>query len=270
MKISVNTRTIAGMVLAAGVLAGTVTPAESAVRPQLTRIVAYAEDRETPAEIINESTETYMVQSWLEDTEGSDKDIPVVLTPPVMKLEGKKSGKLRLVVMKGNIPQDRESVYWLNLQEIPPKAKDAENSLVIAIRSRLKVFVRPAGLDAQGNTEAPSKLTWEMEVADGKRWLRATNPTKYHVSFGELTVGMPGKKGQRLEGKYRMVPPEGSERYEIPATIKSSSVSVTWSGMNDWGGAGKEQTVEVASVRGLMKVVACAGVVVGAGALRLR
>ncbi|KJG02775.1 hypothetical protein UA70_21775, partial [Raoultella planticola] len=138
-----------------------------------------------------------------------------------------------------------ESVYWLNLQEIPPKAKDAENSLVIAIRSRLKVFVRPAGLDAQGNTEAPSKLTWEMEVADGKRWLRATNPTKYHVSFGELTVGMPGKKGQRLEGKYRMVPPEGSERYEIPATIKSSSVSVTWSGMNDWGGAGKEQTVEV-------------------------
>lgn len=42
-----------------------------------------------------------------------------------------------------------------------------------------------------------------------------------------------------------MVPPEGSERYEIPATIKSSSVSVTWSGMNDWGGAGKEQTVEV-------------------------
>lgn len=186
-----------------------------------------------------------MVQSWLEDTEGSDKDIPVVLTPPVMKLEGKKSGKLRLVVMKGNIPQNRESVYWLNLQEIPPKAKDAENSLVIAIRSRLKVFVRPAGLDAQGNTEAPSKLTWEMEVADGKRWLRATNPTKYHVSFGELTVGMPGKKGQRLEGKYRMVPPEGSERYEIPATIKSSSVSVTWSGMNDWGGAGKEQTVEV-------------------------
>lgn len=245
MKISVNTRAIAGTVLAAGMLAGATAPAESAVRPQLTRIVAYAEDRETPAEIINESTETYMVQSWLEDTDGSDKDIPVVLTPPVMKLEGKKSGKLRLVVMKGNIPQDRESVYWLNLQEIPPKAKDAENSLVIAIRSRLKVFVRPAGLDAQGNAEAPSKLTWKMESAGGKRWLRATNPTKYHVSFGELAVGIPGKKGQRLEDKYRMVPPEGSERYEIPATIKSSSVSVTWSGMNDWGGAGKEQTVEV-------------------------
>ncbi|HBM2906904.1 fimbrial biogenesis chaperone [Klebsiella michiganensis] len=241
MNIKRNTRAVLSAIL----LAGAVAPAESAVRPQLTRIVAYAEDRETPAEIINESKDTYMVQSWLEDTEGKDKDIPIVLTPPVMKLEGKKSGKLRLVVMKGNIPQDRESVYWLNLQEIPPKAKDADNSLVIAIRSRLKVFVRPAGFDAQGSVEAPSKLTWKIETADGKRWLWATNPTKYYVSFGELALAVQGKKGQRLEDKYRMVPPVGSERYEIPATIKGSSISVTWSGMNDWGGAGKEQTVEV-------------------------
>lgn len=189
MKISVNTRTIAGMVLAAGVLAGTVTPAESAVRPQLTRIVAYAEDRETPAEIINESTETYMVQSWLEDTEGSDKDIPVVLTPPVMKLEGKKSGKLRLVVMKGIFLRTGVGV----LAEPAGDTAEGEGCGKQSGDSDpqpLKVFVRPAGLDAQGNTEAPSKLTWEMEVADGKRWLRATNPTKYHVSFGELTVGM--------------------------------------------------------------------------------
>ncbi|WP_338717926.1 hypothetical protein V8951_04540 [Raoultella ornithinolytica] len=74
------------------------------------------------------------------------------------------------------------------------------------------------------------------------------NPASYRVVRKKsylFNKAMPGKKGQRLEGKYRMVPPEGSERYEIPATIKSSSVSVTWSGMNDWGGAGKEQTVEV-------------------------
>lgn len=245
MNMTVNTRTVLSTLLIAGMLAGVVNPAESAVRPQLTRIVAYAEDRETPVEIINESQEAYMVQSWLEDTDGNDRDIPVVLTPPVMKLEGKKNGKLRLVVMKGNIPQDRESVYWLNLQEIPPKAKDTGNRLVIAIRSKLKVFVRPAGFDAQGNVDAPSKLTWKTEKADGKRWLRATNPTKYYVSFGELAVGVPGKKGQRLEDKYRMVPPGGSERYELPTTVKGRNISVTWSGMNDWGGAGKELTAEV-------------------------
>lgn len=118
----------------------------SAVRPQLTRIVAWAEDKETPIEVINESQEPYLIQSWLEDTKGNERNLPLVLTPPVMKLAGKQEGKLRLVVLPGEIPQDRESVYWLSIQEIPPKAKDgAENKLVLAIRSRLKVFVRPKG-----------------------------------------------------------------------------------------------------------------------------
>jgi P pilus assembly chaperone PapD len=48
-------------------------------------------------------------------------DLPLVLTPPVMKLEGKKQGKFRLVVLRGAIAQDRESAYWLSLQEIPLK-----------------------------------------------------------------------------------------------------------------------------------------------------
>lgn len=246
MELMKHAKMVLSTMLTAGVLTGTViTPVESAVRPQLTRIVAYSEDRETPVEIINESAETYMVQSWLEDVDGKDKDIPVVLTPPVLKLEGKKNGKLRLVVMKGNIAQDKESVFWLNLQEIPPKAEDSGNSLVIAIRSRLKVFVRPAGFDAKGNVEAPAKLTWSIEQADGKRWLCAKNPTRYYVSFGELAVNEPGKKALRLEDKYRMVPPGSSERYAIPSSVKANDIRVTWSGMNDWGGAGKEQTMEV-------------------------
>lgn len=246
MNVTIKPKMLLSAMVLTGILAGAaLTPAESAVRPQLTRIVAYAEDQETPVEIINESTEAYMVQSWLEDTAGKDQNIPVVLTPPVMKLEGKKSGKLRLIVMKGNIPQDRESVYWLSLQEIPPKAKDTGNSLIIAVRSRLKVFVRPVGFNAQGNAEAPSKLTWRIEHAENKRWLRAINPTKYYVSFGELAVGAPGQKGLRLEDKYHMVPPGGSERYELPSSIKGNKVGVTWSGMNDWGGAGQEHKTEV-------------------------
>lgn len=61
------------------------------VRPQLTRIVAYASDKETPVEVINDSSETYMLQSWLEDLQGQDNNIPLVLTPPVMKIEGEKA-----------------------------------------------------------------------------------------------------------------------------------------------------------------------------------
>lgn len=242
-KMMINPKSMA-LLTGALLMTTAITPAWSAIRPQLTRVIAYAADRETQVDIVNDSKDTYMVQSWLEDLNGKDSGLPLVLTPPVMKLEGGKKGKLRLVVMRGEIPQGRESAYWLSLQEIPPKPKDNENRLVIAIRSQIKVFVRPDGLDAKGSAEAPSKLTWRIEQSEGKRWLRATNPSAYYVSFGELAVGAAGSKGTRLEDKHRMVPPGGSERYALPAAVKGNRVSVTWSGMNDWGGAGKEHKAE--------------------------
>lgn len=219
--------------------------AHAAVRPQLTRVVAYAQDKETSVEIINDSSETYMVQSWLEDNNGKDSNIPLVLTPPVMKLEGKKQGKLRLVVLNSEIPQDRESVFWLSLQEIPPKAKDIDNRLVVAIRSRLKVFVRPQGLNSTDAIKAAQALTWSMEKNGSSSWLKATNPTPYYISFGELAAGSINGKAVRLDDKHNMVPPMGSQRYQLPAYIKASKVNVTWSSINDWGGAGTEYKVEV-------------------------
>ncbi|MGS3451921.1 molecular chaperone [Klebsiella electrica] len=216
--------------------------ATAGVRPQLTRIVAYAQDRETAVDVINDSQETYMVQAWLEDLRGNDHDLPLVLTPPVMKLEGKKQGKFRLVVLRGAIAQDRESAYWLALQEIPPKAGSA-NKLVIAVRSRLKVFVRPDGLSSAGARDAIKQIRWSLEKDGNDVWLKATNPTPYYVSFARLSVG--AGKGITLEDRHRMPPPFGSERYHLPASVNPDRVSVTWSGIHDWGGAGEEYRAEL-------------------------
>lgn len=219
--------------------------ADAAVRPQLTRVVAYAEDKETTVGVINDSDTTYMLQSWLEDLQGRDSGIPLVLTPPVMKMEGKSEGKLRLVVMRGEIPQDRESVYWLSLQEIPPKAKDTANRLVVAVRSRIKVFVRPAGLTSEGARASAGALRWSLQREGSQTWLVATNPTPYYISFGRLTAGCESCKKVTPENKNTMVPPKGSQRYSLPSQAGASPVAVTWSATNDWGGAGEEHSQEV-------------------------
>lgn len=219
--------------------------ASAAVRPQLTRIIAYTHDKETPVEIVNDSNDTYMVQSWIEDLQGKDTDIPIVLTPPIMKLDGKKHGKLRLVLMPGNIPRDRESVYWINMQEIPPKAKSVENKMVIAIRSRMKIFVRPEGFNAEGSRKAALQLKWGIVKEGDKTWLKATNASAYYISFGELSIQPNGIKNNRLNDKYLMVPPNGSERYLLPASYKAGKLIVTWSGVHDWGGEGKESKQEI-------------------------
>ncbi|WP_159566155.1 fimbrial biogenesis chaperone [Budvicia diplopodorum] len=211
--------------------------AYSAVRPQLTRIVAYASDKETPIEVINDSQEPYLIQSWLEDLSGNDANLPLVLTPPVMKLGGKQEGKLRLVVLPAEIPQDRESVYWLSIQEIPPKAKESENNkLVLAIRSRLKVFVRPKGLDSGKASDAVKSLTWNIEREGGNVWLKATNPTPYYVNFGQLSLKVGGAKETKLEDKIQMPAPMSSQRYAVPKGLVGKSATLTYSAVNDYGG----------------------------------
>jgi P pilus assembly chaperone PapD len=217
----------------------------SAVRPQLTRIIAYTSTKEMSVDIINESNEAYMVQSWLEDLNGNESNVPLVLTPPVMRLNGNSEGKLRLVVLPGEIPQDRESVYWLSLQEIPPKAKgDIESKLVIAIRSRLKVFVRPKGLTEKEAAQAVTKLAWEVEREDGKVWLKAVNPTPYYISFGKFEL-KAGNETITPDDKVKMPPPMGSQRYEVPKSMIGKSVTLTYNSVNDFGGAGEDITASL-------------------------
>lgn len=218
----------------------------SAVRPQLTRIVAYASDKETAIDVINESHEPYLIQSWLEDLNGNDNNLPLVLTPPVMKIPGKQEAKLRLVVLPGEIPQDRESVYWLSIQEIPPKAKNGENNkLVVAIRSRLKVFVRPKGLDSTKASEALKSITWSVERDGGTVWLKATNPTPYYISFGQLSLKAGGVKETTLEDKIHMPAPMNAQRYAVPKAFAGKSATLTYSAINDYGGETSVITMEV-------------------------
>ncbi|WP_172731521.1 fimbrial biogenesis chaperone [Pluralibacter gergoviae] len=218
----------------------------SAVRPKLTRVVAYAENKETSVDIINESTENYLIQSWLEDTKGNEDSLPLVLTPPMMKIGARQEGKLRLVVLPIDLPQDRESVYWLSIQEIPPKAKNnAANKLVIAIRSRLKVFVRPQGLNGADAAKAIKMLKWTVERNGKNVWLKVRNPTPYHVSFGKLELKNSGQKSITLNDKTEMAAPMSTQKYLVPVSLQGKSATLTYSAVNDYGGETEVLTTEV-------------------------
>lgn len=214
----------------------------AAVRPEATRAILYISDKEGSVPVKNDSKDsTYLVQSWLEDLKGSDQNIPVVLTPPLFKLDPSKEARLRLLVMPGALPADRETAYWLVLQEIPPTPKAKSNKLVLAIRSRIKVFIRPAGLDGKAQ-DSVTKLLWREENGGGKRWLVAQNPTPYYVSFSMLTIN-----GQSVVDKRPMVPPKGEMRYEIPANMANGPAQLNYTAINDFGGDSAIQHVSVSN-----------------------
>ena len=79
------------------------------------------------------------------------------------------------------LPQDRESVYYFNLREIPPRT-DKANTLQIALQTRIKLFYRPAAIvPSQQQLSNPwqQKLTL-TRVGDQ---YRVNNPTPYYVTL---------------------------------------------------------------------------------------
>ncbi|MEF9898154.1 MAG: fimbria/pilus periplasmic chaperone [Pseudomonas sp.] len=65
-----------------------------------------------------------LVQSVVlgEDTKSK---APFVVTPPLFRLEGQQQSRLRIVRTGGDFANDRESLQWLCVNGIPPKADEA-------------------------------------------------------------------------------------------------------------------------------------------------
>lgn len=70
------------------------------------------------------------------------------------------------------LPKDRESVFWFNVLEVPPKpdaAKAANQSLLqLASCTRIKLFYRPEGLSGIPS-DAPLALKWSGQHLKAKR-----------------------------------------------------------------------------------------------------
>ncbi|MGT3194634.1 fimbrial biogenesis chaperone, partial [Yersinia enterocolitica] len=84
-------------------------------------------------------------QAWIENEKHEKITTgPIVVTPPVQRLEPGEKSMVRLSSTPeiNKLPQDRESLFYFNLREIPPKSEKA-NVLQIALQTKIKLFYRP-------------------------------------------------------------------------------------------------------------------------------
>jgi len=183
-----------------------------------------------------------LVQSWLDEGNPNSKPgestVPFVLTPPLFRLDPTKSQSVRLVYTQEPLPADRESLFWLNILDIPPRTAanpDRPNQLEMAFKHRMKVFFRPAGLKGSA-ADAPAQLTWKLETKDGKLVrIQVGNPTAYHVSLVRVSATVGGKP---VSLKADMVGPfaRGSFDLEAPVDAPGTPVAVEYTFVNDYGG----------------------------------
>lgn len=207
-----------------------------------TRVIYPGSEKEVTVKVSNQGKSPVLIQSWVDkgsvDAKPEKIQVPFILTPPIGRIDPAKSQTLRLsYTASPALPEDRESVYWLNVLEIPPVTKNmAPNHLQIAFRTRIKLFYRPAALaDRTKATDAAKQLRW---TASGNT-LTATNGSPYFVSLASVAI-KSGAGKTVVDGE--MVPPQGSHAFVVKgSTPLRAGTPLSYEYIDDWGAV---QTVD--------------------------
>ncbi|EPT0360546.1 fimbria/pilus periplasmic chaperone [Enterobacter cloacae] len=163
------------------------------VNAERTRVIFGAGETTQSLNLSNDGETPALVQVWTDtgDPRVTPDNIstPVVVTPPVFRMLPHEIRSLRLrLIARERLPVDRESVFWLNIFQINPDSElavEQAQRLVLPLRLRMKVFIRPEGIGAP-DPQQYQKLRF---YADGNR-LRIHNPTPWYIS---LSVQVPGQ-----------------------------------------------------------------------------
>ncbi|WP_447892928.1 fimbria/pilus periplasmic chaperone [Pseudomonas marginalis] len=207
--------------------------ANAAVGLDRTRVIFDGAKNATSVNITNNNTQLpYLAQGWIEDEDGKKIDTPLIVLPPVQRLEPGKQSQVKVQALPAvkSLPQDRETVFYFNLREIPPRS-DKVNSLQIALQTRIKLFYRPQAIAPTRQDESTpwqEKLTLTRE--DGG--YRVNNPTPYYVS---LVDARSSKNGKTVAGfEPLMVPPKGTR--PLGPTAKALGDTPYLAYVDDFGG----------------------------------
>lgn len=196
-----------------------------------TRVIYDGGKKEAAIGVSNPDNVPYLIQSWFDNLDNSLGKIPFIITPPLYRLDRGQENVMR-IVRAGNVPDNKESMYWLNIKAIPAAEKKA-NSLQIAVKTRIKLIYRPASLKRKDPEDFAQQLLWKISA----NHISVSNPGNYYMNFNEITVA--GKKVP--EPTY--VAPGASATFSLPTGV--SSGPVTFKLINDFGGVGATHHVTI-------------------------
>jgi chaperone protein EcpD len=225
-------------------LASTLNSASAALTISTTRIVYDGEQRSASVLIANPGKQTFAAQAWV-NTQSDDTvtPVPFLTAPNLFRLAPSSEQTVKISHLPNDLPQDRESLFFFNLQEIPQASGEARNALNIAIRTRIKLFYRPAGV--QGNPERHLKdLQLTTRLQDGKRKVVINNPTPYFYTVNRLDL-VSGNARHPLP-LVDMLAPLAEHSYPLPAALADrNDLQAIVTTINDYGGTTKPLTLPV-------------------------
>ncbi|MBU0526612.1 MAG: fimbria/pilus periplasmic chaperone [Gammaproteobacteria bacterium] len=211
--------------------------AQAAIVISGTRVIYPADQREVTIKLDNTGEAPLLIQSWIDDgnpqSTPETSKAPFIMTPPIARVDGHQGQTLRVrYTDQKALPQDKESVFWLNVLEIPPSSSDAQNKLKISFRSRVKLFYRPVGLNIEQDKAAMS-MQWRLTKKADIWYLEAFNPSPYYLTISAAKVK---NVGAELNLDNSMIPPGERKTLKLNgAFTPTREMQVVFSTVNDYG-----------------------------------
>ncbi|HDZ8912416.1 TPA: fimbria/pilus periplasmic chaperone [Aeromonas hydrophila] len=188
-----------------------------------TRVVYNSEEKEAKLTVINsDSRSNFLVQSWVEDGSGN-KIKAFIITPPLFLLRSDKESSLRIIYAGDKLPDDRESLFWINVKVIPSidDSYGNKNTMQIAIQNRIKLFYRPNSINKYDENLA-DRLKFKLS----KGRITVSNPTPYYITL----VNVKSEVGKSVSN--HIIPPLAD--FELSKDLGTSN-ELSYQTVNDYG-----------------------------------
>ncbi|CNE73386.1 fimbria/pilus periplasmic chaperone [Yersinia mollaretii] len=188
----------------------------------VTRMVYSGAVSQSLLDVRNTDTESsFLIQSWVENSQGQ-RSSDFVITPPLFVLKPEMENAVKVMFNGRQLPQDRETLYWITVKAIPQSVKQSNtNTLQFASASRIKLFYRPVELTKKTNNEEWKSLNGEFH--DGK--VKLINPTPFYITT--INMKVDGKTVKPI-----MIPPKDAVILEESF---SHARQLSYQTINDYG-----------------------------------
>lgn len=203
-----------------------------------TRVIYLEGQREVSLMLNNTNDYPIMTQIWIDHGVG-DPDTakaPFSVLAPMFSIQAAESKEIRIMFTNAALPQDRESVYWLNLHETPAlEAKELDdNQISLSMNTQMKVFYRPKQLkniDIQ-HLNKQLKMTNRNDVL--KQTLEIKNTSPYYVSMASLSLKHLHSSEAYRQSEHLMIPPYQSQMLRFTQPIEPQT-QVNYTLIDDQG-----------------------------------
>nr|WP_227008614.1 MULTISPECIES: fimbrial chaperone [unclassified Enterobacter cloacae complex] len=185
-----------------------------------TRYVFNEKRENISVQVDNQSSQEYGGQIWIENQDQNDKNVYFVPSPTFFKVADQHKQILRILKINDALPKDKESLFWVNIQEIPKAPKGGMNALSIALHTQVKMFYRPDILkDKRENAEQNVK----MISSEGNTVL--WNDTPYYFAIISVKQnGKPIKLSEEIKDKLSVFSPGG--KVSLGKSVTNDNISI--------------------------------------------